>query len=69
MKVELSGVGENIQEHLYHGAVFGTRTIIVVRGLGSRAAELKKDTVDGREIQTLDLLMNPVTAKEHMELL
>ena len=69
VKVELPGVGANIQEHLYHGVVFGEIGIETPRRWLTSKPELKKDTVDGQEIMTLDSLMNPDTAGKHMSLL
>ncbi|OSX61403.1 hypothetical protein POSPLADRAFT_1094491, partial [Postia placenta MAD-698-R-SB12] len=51
-KVELPGVGANVQEHLWSGIIY----------------EVKQHKVDGREVNTLDPLLFPEEAVKHAAL-
>ncbi|OBZ73527.1 Oxygen-dependent choline dehydrogenase [Grifola frondosa] len=52
VKLELPGVGANVQEHLYSGVSY----------------EVVRSVVDGHEVHTFDALMNPDEAQKHFAL-
>jgi choline dehydrogenase-like flavoprotein len=64
--VDLPGVGENLQEHIFAGVSFGRPTITTVPSLyqADRLVELKDDV----DFDTVDLLRDPEHLKKHLAL-
>lgn len=67
VKLDLPGVGENLQEHLFIGISFGTesQTNKTFRMLSATVYLELKDHV---KWETLDLLRDPAIAAKHLDL-
>ena len=64
-KVDLPGVGTNVQEHMIVGVSFGTFNVAFEKDtIYCVALELRDDV----PFDTLDLLADPATAAKHLEL-
>ncbi len=67
LKLELPGVGENVQEHMFLGMSWGTLQHLLsysTSGAYPNSTELKEDV----KFDTWDLLRDPTIAAEHLKL-
>lgn len=71
MKLELPGIGANVQEHIYTGVTYGMSLILRRFGIDYTSlcpVEVKNNTVDGCDVNTVDPMFIPEEAVKQLAL-